>query len=172
MLTYPQQGLVAFNRGQFHWKCLRSLSLIWVWKWLVSWLYLCLQGAIELTHWRRETHICIPKLTIIGSDNGLSPGGHQAIIWTSARILLIGPLRTNVSEIFIGNYTFSFKKMHFKMSSAKWRPLGLGLDVLESHMKQGTQMNKAERRSHCLIYYQWKCWRLSIWHLSTHSFMV
>ena len=34
-------------------------------------------------------------------DNGLSPGRRQAIIWTSAGILLIGPLRTNFSEILI-----------------------------------------------------------------------
>ena len=32
------------------------------------------------THWGRVTHICISKLTIIGSDNGLSPGRRQAII--------------------------------------------------------------------------------------------
>ena len=47
------------------------------------------------------THICVGNLTIIGSDNGLSPGRHQAIIWTNAGILLIGPLRTNISEILI-----------------------------------------------------------------------
>ena len=43
------------------------------------------------------------KLTIIGSDNGLSPGRRQAIIWTNAGtcILLIGPLGTNFSEILI-----------------------------------------------------------------------
>ena len=28
------------------------------------------------------TQICVGKLTIIGSDNGLSPGRRQAIIWT------------------------------------------------------------------------------------------
>ena len=44
-----------------------------------------------LTHWGRVTHICIVKLTVIGSDNGLSPGRRQAIIWTNAGILLIGP---------------------------------------------------------------------------------
>ena len=38
------------------------------------------------------THICVSKLTIIGSDNGLSPGRHQAIIWTNAGIMLIGTL--------------------------------------------------------------------------------
>ena len=33
-----------------------------------------------LTHWGRVTHICVSKLTIIGSYNGLSPGRRQAII--------------------------------------------------------------------------------------------
>ena len=56
---------------------------------------------------------------IIGSDNGLSPGRHQAIIWTSAGILLIGPVGTNFNEILIEIDIFSVKKMHFKMSSAK-----------------------------------------------------
>ena len=89
-----------------------------------------LPGAIELTHWGRATHICLGKLTIIGSDNGLSPGRRQAIIWTIAGILLIGPLGTNFSEILIGIQTCSFKKMHLKMSSAKRRPFCLGLNVL------------------------------------------
>ena len=44
---------------------------------------------------------------IIGSDNGLSPARHQAIIWTNAEILLIGPLRTKFSELLIGIYKFS-----------------------------------------------------------------
>ena len=77
------------------------------------------------------THICIDNLTIIGSDNGLSPGRRQAIIWTNAGILLIGPLGTNYSEILIEIHTFTFRKMHFKMSSAKWRLFGLGLNVLK-----------------------------------------
>ena len=75
------------------------------------------------------THIYVVKLTVIGSDNGLSPGRRQAIIWTNAGILLIGPLGTNVIDILIGIQTFSFKKMHLKMSSAKWRPFCLGLNV-------------------------------------------
>ena len=87
----------------------------------------------RLTHWGRVMHICVNKLTIIGSDNGLSPGRRQAIIWTNAGILLIGPLGTNFSEILIEMYTFSFKKMHLKMSSGKWRPCCLGLTELRSH---------------------------------------
>ena len=83
-----------------------------------------------LTHWGRVTHICVGKLSIIGSDNGLSLGRRQAIIWTNAGILLIGPLGTNFSEISIGIQIFSFKKMHLIMSSAQWRPFCLGLNVL------------------------------------------
>ena len=41
------------------------------------------------------THICVSKLTVIGSDNNLSPGRRQAIIWTSAGILLIRTSGTN-----------------------------------------------------------------------------
>ena len=83
-----------------------------------------------LTHWGRVTHICVGKLTIIGSDNGLSPGRRQAIIWTNAGILIIEPLGTNFSDILIGIQIFSFKKMRLKMSSAKWRLFCLGLNVL------------------------------------------
>ena len=76
------------------------------------------------------THKCVGKLTSIGSDNGLAPTRRQAIIWTNAGILLIGPLGTNFSEILIEIHTFSFKKMHLKMLSGKWRPFCLGLNVL------------------------------------------
>ena len=76
------------------------------------------------------THICVSKLTTIGSDNGLSPGRRQAIILTKAGILLIGPLGINFSENLIEIYTFSFKKMHLKISSGKWRPFCVDLNVL------------------------------------------
>ena len=79
----------------------------------------------------RSWMLCVGKLTIIGSDNGLSPGRCQAIIWTNAGILLIGPLGTNFNEILIGIQTFSFKKMHLKMSSAKWRLFRFGLNELK-----------------------------------------
>ena len=85
---------------------------------------------LSLTHWGRVTHICVVTNTNIGSDNGLSPGQRQAIIWTNAGIVSIGPLATNFSEILIKILTFSFKKMRFKVSSAKWQPSCLGLNVL------------------------------------------
>ena len=63
------------------------------------------------------THISFGKLTINGSDKGLPPGRHQAIIWTNAGILLMGPLGTNFSEILIAIQMFSFNKMHLKTSA-------------------------------------------------------
>ena len=75
-------------------------------------------------------HKCASDLTIIGSDNGLSPDGRQAIIWTTAGILLIGHIGTNFSEILIELPTISFKKTHLKMPSALWHLFHLYLNVL------------------------------------------
>ena len=71
------------------------------------------------------THICVSKLTTIGSDDG------QAIIWTNDGILLIGSLGANFSEILIEIYIFSLKKMHLKMLSGILRPFCLGLNVFK-----------------------------------------
>ena len=80
-----------------------------------------------VTHWGWVTHICNHKITIIGSENGLSPDRCQATVLTSTAILLIGPLRTIFSEISTENHRFSSKKMDLKMSSAKCRPFCGGL---------------------------------------------
>ena len=74
-----------------------------------------MQYSVTLTYW-------VSKLTIIGSDNGLSPDRRQAIIWTNAGLLLIGPLGTNFSEILIEILTFPLKKMRLKVLSAKQQP--------------------------------------------------
>ena len=78
---------------------------------------------------RPNDHICVDNLTIIGSDSGFSPGRRQTIIRTNAGIVLIGSLGTNFREISVEIHTFSFKKMHFKMSAAKWLPSCLGPNV-------------------------------------------
>ena len=54
----------------------------------------------------RVAHICVSKLTIIDSDNGLAP--------VNATILLIGCLRTNFREFLIEIYTLSLKKNAFE----------------------------------------------------------
>ena len=83
-----------------------------------------------INHRVRVTHICVSKLTIIVTDNGLSPDRRRAIIWTNDGILLIGPLGTNFSEILIEINTFSCKKNDLKMSSRIWRLFCIGLIVL------------------------------------------
>ena len=131
-VSQPSKGLSYFVNSM--------LKSMWVNKDLLTWL----DWLAALTHWGRVTHICISKLTIIGSDNGLSPDRRQAIIWTNSGILLIGPLGTNLSETLIAILTFSFEKMHLKVSSAKWRPFCLGLNVLirtrfENDVKQNVK---------------------------------
>ena len=87
-------------------------------------------SLVQLMYWGWMTHIWVSKLTIIDSHNGLSPGRHQAIIWTNDGISLIGPSGTNFSEKLIKILIFLFKKMHLKVSSGKWRPFCLRLNVL------------------------------------------
>ena len=77
------------------------------------------------------THLCVSKLTIIGSDNGFSPGRCQAIIYTNPIILLTGPLETNFSEILI--LMFSAEKIYLKISSVKWRSFCLNHNVLSTN---------------------------------------
>ena len=55
----------------------------------------------------------------IGSGNGLSLVRRQAITWNNAGLLSIELLGTNFSEFRIRILSFSFKKMHLKLSSAK-----------------------------------------------------
>ena len=53
---------------------------------------------IILIYWGQVTHIWVDDSTIVGPDNGLPPGGHQAIIWTNAGIFLNRLRGTNFSE--------------------------------------------------------------------------
>ena len=61
------------------------------------------------------THFCVTNLTTNGSDHGL-------LSWTKplSNPMLKYCLGTNFGEIVIQIQTFSFKKMHLKVSSTKW----------------------------------------------------
>ena len=74
--------------------------------------YIVLSSCYEWLNWGRVTHIWVSKLTIIGSDNGLSPGRRQAIIWINDGILLIWPLGTN--------FRFISKFEHFHSRKCVW----------------------------------------------------
>ena len=113
----------------FHsWNC--------IWKWFLQMSSFCsdlnmssrqayMTESQLLNSLRPMMHIFVSDLPIIDSDNGLLPGWCQAIIWTNTGILLIGPLGTNFSEFLSAINTFSFEKMHLKMSFRKYQPFCL-----------------------------------------------
>ena len=115
--------------------------------------------------WLIEAEWCIyasVNQVSIGSDNGLSPILHQAITWTNARILSIGPLWTNSSEILIEIHIFSLNKMHLWISNVKWQPFCLALNVLSKptlgktiacHLLNGNPSSDA-----ILAYCKWDHW--------------
>ena len=118
------------------------------------------RAPILLIHWGRVTHV--GNLTIIGSNNGLSPGRRQAIIWTNAGILLIRPLWRKFSEILIEIETFSLKKIRLQMSSEKCCQFRLSLNALSHYYtlavfvgaqrrfkkREWTQLLSATKRRH------------------------
>ena len=96
--------------------------------------------------------------TIISSDNDLSPGRLQAIIWTNAGILLIGPLWTNFSEILFEIYTFSFWKMTAILSRLQC--------IKSSHCDSCDDLAPVDAICRCLIFR----WVAGIWLLSRYQF--
>ena len=73
-----------------------------------------------LTYCDPITLICVSKLAIIDSGNGLSPRRRQAINWTNSGISLIGSLGTNFSKILIGHQRLNPKMIiHKKLLSFK-----------------------------------------------------
>ena len=129
LCTESYQAIHLLRSTQWINLILWHLSLRWILV-TVSILLQALLSPLSFTQWGWAMHIYVGDLTIIGSDNGLSPGLGQVIIWTNVGILLIGPLGTNFSGILIEILTFWFNKMCLNVSSAKWRPFCLGLNVL------------------------------------------
>ena len=67
-----------------------------------------------LTLWGRVTHICVCNLTIIDSDNGLSPVRRQAIIWTNASILFFWTPGNKLQRNINRNSYISIKRNPFQ----------------------------------------------------------
>ena len=65
-------------------------------KWPQSWNMTIIRSL--LTHWGRVMHICVGKLTIIESDDGLSPGWHQAIIRNIVNWTLSNKIHWNLNR--------------------------------------------------------------------------
>ena len=73
--------------------------------------------------WRIYATVNLPSLVQIMACR-------HVIIWAKAGIFLIPIPETNFNEIWREIHTFSFKKMHFKMSSMERRSFYPGLSVL------------------------------------------
>ena len=82
-------------------------------------------------HWGRVTHIYVSKLTITVSDNGLSPDRHQAIIWSNAGILLIGPLGITMN--------FQLKFIYYPLENVIWK--------MEAIMSRPQYVNSLAKKS-------------------------
>ena len=103
---------------------------------------------IVLTHWGWKTHICISKLNINGSDNGLSPGWHQTNIWNNDEILLIWPLGTNFSDMLFKIHIFIFiQENPFENVIWKLAAFCLGLNVLIYDLRPESPPSWSEHRS-------------------------
>ena len=86
------RGVIGYlNSFEAEWRIFASVNYHWFRQWLVVWLA---PGHYLNQCWNivNSNLTNFSKLTIIGSDNGLSPRRRQAIIWTNAGILLSRPL--------------------------------------------------------------------------------
>ena len=86
----------------------------------------CALSCSLLTHWCWMTHICISKIIIIGSDNGLSPSHYLNQCWNIVNWNIGNKLQWNCNR---NQYIF-IPEMHLKMSFVKWLPTYLSLNVL------------------------------------------
>ena len=84
-------------------------------------------GKLNKRHWGRMTHMCVSKLTTIGSVKGLPPVRRQAFIWTNGEVMLIWQSEF-FCKISIEMHTILLTKMYLKKLAAKWRSFCLGLN--------------------------------------------
>ena len=125
------------NKTQIYFRNLlfEIMNKKYVWN-VVRWSYMYSE-VNQLTHWGRVTHICVGKLTIIGPDNGLSPGRRQAIIWTYAGILLIRP-RNKLQWKFNRNSNIFIQENALENVVCQMASICLGLNVLKMHIRKNS----------------------------------
>ena len=90
-------------------KSMPATNLSWII--YIMWLYMITYNHYIKTEWLIYAWV---QHTSIASDNALSPGRSQSIIWTNAGILSIGPFSTNFIDILIESHTFHSRKRIWK----------------------------------------------------------
>ena len=162
---------MVYEKSLSYWTMFHNYGTVIIWIWSFTNINL---PIIETRHRcvkirRLQHHYLIEaegNLTIINSDNCLSPGQCQAIMRTTAGVLLIGRLGTNFSEISIEIHMFSFKKMHLKRSSAKWQKFCLGPNLLKHFRLQN--LHAVLLHFVLLWLYPISYWWI-VWHIHTNS---
>ena len=82
----------------------------------------------ETTHRGHKTSV--NGSSLIGPGNVLPPARRQAITWTNATSMSIGPVGTNSCEILFKIQQISYTTKKLKISTALWRPFYRGPNVL------------------------------------------
>ena len=135
----------------------RQMTRVAIWQGISHNCYGCFpRGLIKinniysLRHWGRLAHICVCILSIIGLDNGLSPGRCQPIIWTNTGKLLMGSLGKKLQWKFNQNsYIFiiknAFENIVWKMAAI----LSQCLNVLRSRTHTSWMIICLEQRLLC-----------------------
>ena len=90
--------------------------------------------TVSLTHWVRVTHTCVSTLTIIGSDNGLSPGwwSHYLNLWWN---FVNWTPRNKLQSNFNQNSNIFIEQNAFENVVWKMMAIFLGLNVLKRFLK-------------------------------------
>ena len=118
-------------RFEFHWSC--SYGSNWQYASIGSGNGLAPNmRQVNTWSWAKADPALWRIYTALAEDEimRLSLVRREAIIWTSTGLLWIRPWRTYYHEILVEIQKFSFKKMHLKISSAKWRSFCLSLNAL------------------------------------------
>ena len=92
--------------------------------------YHCNMANAIKTHLPLLPHICVSELDQHCFRQWLVAYSAPNHYLNQFYLLPIGTLGTNSSEILIKIQSFSFTKMHLKISSEKWRPFYPGVDEL------------------------------------------
>ena len=115
--------------------------------------------CIWLNSWSLVTHLCVSRIIIIGSDNGLSPGRCQAISGTNTGMLLIWPFGTKFSGMFIDIYMFlaatkQLNEWYFPSVCLSARPS----DCPSVRHTFLTMFPSSDHHEIFRSYYQWQKW--------------
>ena len=121
-----------FISSSFNDTYIRVIELDHPWFYMMAFRLFGTKSLHSISYWdlETETHICVNKLSRHWFRYWLVHVRCLAIIWTDVGLLSMGPWRSYFNKILIKIQQFTLKRMHVRMSSAKYWPSYLGLNML------------------------------------------